>query len=73
MPLSRTVHQTSPFFAPALTLICPPSLVYLTALETMLMSTCSTRWRSPRMRGMFGSSSSTKLCPCACASMAMAL
>ena len=52
MPLSATRTKTFLPLVPTVMSILPPSGVYLTALETMLVMTCSMRSRSPLTSGM---------------------
>ena len=51
MPSSQTSIQTSASVEPAVMVMCPPSGVYLTALPMTFIITCSSRLRSPTIKG----------------------
>ena len=51
MPSSQTSIQTSASVEPAVMAMCPPSGVYLTALPMTFIITCSSRLRSPTIKG----------------------
>ena len=72
MPLSDTRTNTFLPLTPAVIWILPPSGVYLMALETMFMSTCSMRSRSPSTSGRSSGQSSVSVCPCVCSALSFA-